>query len=166
MFVVACLAIAAPVHADGTTDAQAERNGLLHKAWGDAPPPSFYIGMWTRHLTHTGIGNNDSVGGSWHGLFGGTFVNSYHTRSYAVGLERRVAGRRSGPITINAGYRLGVIRGPLAESAFTTMMVSHGNDWTVLMGRTISATVMVLAVLAMVSPIQRQLREKTRRSGS
>ncbi len=111
MFVVACLAIAAPVHADGTTDAQAERNGLLHKAWGDAPPPSFYIGMWTRHLTHTGIGNNDSVGGSWHGLFGGTFVNSYHTRSYAVGLERRVAGRRSGPITINAGYRLGVIRG-------------------------------------------------------
>jgi putative tricarboxylic transport membrane protein len=59
---------------------------------------------------------------------------------------------------------LGVILGPLAESSFMTMMVSHGNDWTVLMGRPISATVMVLAVIALVYPIQRQLREKTRRS--
>jgi putative tricarboxylic transport membrane protein len=59
---------------------------------------------------------------------------------------------------------LGVILGPLAESSFMTMMVSHGNDWTVLMGRPISATVMVLAVVALVYPIQRQLRERTRRS--
>jgi TctA family transporter len=32
------------------------------------------------------------------------------------------------------------------------------------MGRPISATVMVLAVVALVYPIQRQLRERTKRS--
>ena len=59
---------------------------------------------------------------------------------------------------------LGVILGPLAESSFMTMMVSNGNDWTVLMGRPVSATVMVMAVVALVYPIQRQLRERTRRN--
>jgi putative tricarboxylic transport membrane protein len=61
---------------------------------------------------------------------------------------------------------LGVILGPLAESSFMTMMVSNGNDWTVLMGRPVSATVMVMAVVALVYPIQRQLRERTRRNGT
>ncbi|MFA4970182.1 MAG: tripartite tricarboxylate transporter permease [Sulfuritalea sp.] len=61
---------------------------------------------------------------------------------------------------------LGAILGPLAESSFMTMMVSYDNDWTVLMGRPISATVMVLAVVALVYPIQRQLRERTRRNGT
>ena len=58
---------------------------------------------------------------------------------------------------------LGTILGPLAESSFMTMMVSHDNDWTVLIGRPVSAVLMVLAVVALVYPIQRQLRERTLR---
>lgn len=55
---------------------------------------------------------------------------------------------------------LGSILGPLAESAFMTMMVSENNDWTVLIARPVSATVMVLAVIALVYPVHRQLRER------
>ncbi|MBI3524620.1 MAG: tripartite tricarboxylate transporter permease [Betaproteobacteria bacterium] len=55
---------------------------------------------------------------------------------------------------------LGSILGPLAESSFMTMMVSENNDWTVLIARPVSATVMVLAVIALVYPIHRQLRER------
>ncbi len=55
---------------------------------------------------------------------------------------------------------LGSILGPLAESAFMTMMVSENNDWTVLIARPVSATVMVMAVIALVYPIHRQLRER------
>jgi len=55
---------------------------------------------------------------------------------------------------------LGAILGPLAESSFMTMMVSYSNDWTVLIGRPVSAVLMVMAVVALVYPIQRQLRER------
>jgi len=55
---------------------------------------------------------------------------------------------------------LGTILGPLAESSFMTMMVSYSNDWTVLIGRPVSAVVMVMAVVALVYPIQRQLRDR------
>jgi len=41
-----------------------------------------------------------------------------------------------------------------------TMMVSENNDWTVLIARPVSATVMVMAVIALVYPILRQLRER------
>ncbi|MCK9381831.1 MAG: tripartite tricarboxylate transporter permease [Sulfuritalea sp.] len=58
---------------------------------------------------------------------------------------------------------LGTILGPLAESSFMTMMVSYSNDWTVLIGRPISAVLMVMAVVALVYPIHRQLRERTAR---
>jgi putative tricarboxylic transport membrane protein len=55
---------------------------------------------------------------------------------------------------------LGSILGPLAESSFMTMMISENNDWTVLVARPISATVMVMAVVSLVYPIHRQLRER------
>ncbi len=109
---LAHLAFSTPVLADGTAEAPASHgDGLLHRAWGEAPAPSIYLGMWTRHLTHTGISNNEAFGGSWRGLFGGTFINSYHTRSYALAMERRVVRRDVGPLTLNAGYRVGLIQG-------------------------------------------------------
>ncbi len=111
VFAVACLALVTPLRADGPASSTTSQDGLLHKVWGDAPQTSLYLGLWTRHLTHGGTDNNDGVGASWRGLFGGTFMNSYHTRSYALAAERRVAGRRTGPLTLNAGYRVGLIRG-------------------------------------------------------
>ncbi len=55
---------------------------------------------------------------------------------------------------------LGSILGPLAESAFMTMMVSENNNWSVLFTRPVSAVVMALAIIALVYPIHRQLRER------
>ena len=55
---------------------------------------------------------------------------------------------------------LGSILGPSAESAFMTMMVSENNNWTVLIARPVSATVMAMAVIALAYPIVRQLRER------
>jgi putative tricarboxylic transport membrane protein len=52
---------------------------------------------------------------------------------------------------------LGCILGPLAETSFVTMMVSENNNWTVLFTRPISATVMVLSIVALVYPLVRQV---------
>jgi putative tricarboxylic transport membrane protein len=57
---------------------------------------------------------------------------------------------------------LGTILGPLAESNFMTTMVSFDNDWTVFFTRPISGTVMALAVLSLVIPMLRALRQARR----
>lgn len=90
---------------------QAASPGLMHRLWGTAEPSAIYLGMWTRHLTHAGIDNNHAYGGTIRGVFGGTFINSYHSRSYALALERRVAARRLVGTDVSVGYRLGAIQG-------------------------------------------------------
>lgn len=55
---------------------------------------------------------------------------------------------------------LGVILGPLAESAFMTTMISFGNDWTVFFTRPVSGPVMVIAIVTLVYPTLRQLRRR------
>lgn len=52
---------------------------------------------------------------------------------------------------------LGVILGPLAESSFTTTMISYRGDWTVFFTRPISGTVMALAALALIVPFATHL---------
>lgn len=84
---------------------------LLRRVWGTANPSTIYVGMWTRHLTHAGIDNNHAYGVALRGVFAGTFVNSYHTRSYAVALERRVAHGDLGGAEYGVGYRVGAIQG-------------------------------------------------------
>lgn len=53
---------------------------------------------------------------------------------------------------------LGVILGPLAESSFTTTMISYRSDWTVFFTRPISGTVMVLTLLALIIPFVTHIR--------
>ena len=55
---------------------------------------------------------------------------------------------------------LGVILGPLAETNFMTTMISFGNDWTVFFTRPISGTIMAVALLTIVYPIFRQMRNR------
>jgi putative tricarboxylic transport membrane protein len=52
---------------------------------------------------------------------------------------------------------LGSILGPLAETTFMTTMISFDNDWTVFFTRPVSGVVMVLALVALVLPMVRQL---------
>jgi putative tricarboxylic transport membrane protein len=57
---------------------------------------------------------------------------------------------------------LGVILGPLAESSFMTTMISYGNDWTVFFTRPISGPIMSIALLTLLYPVFRQMRQQRR----
>jgi hypothetical protein len=67
--------------------------------------------MWTKHF-HPGITNNEMVAVNIRGYFAGTFLNSWHDRSYAVGVERSVhQGQLGENGAYSLGYRLGAING-------------------------------------------------------
>jgi len=53
---------------------------------------------------------------------------------------------------------LGTILGPLAESSFTTTMISFHSDWTVFFTRPVSGVVMVLTLVAIIVPIVTHIR--------
>ncbi|MDP2240727.1 MAG: tripartite tricarboxylate transporter permease [Burkholderiales bacterium] len=55
---------------------------------------------------------------------------------------------------------LGVILGPLAESAFMTTMISFGNDWTIFFSRPISGTLMAVAIFTLIYPVIRHMRHQ------
>ena len=57
---------------------------------------------------------------------------------------------------------LGVILGPLAESAFMTTMISFGNDWTVFFSRPISGTLMAVAIITLIYPVIRHMRHQSK----
>ena len=67
--------------------------------------------MWTKHF-HPGITNNEMVAVNVRGYFAGTFLNSWHERSYAAGVERSIRrGQLGGSGGYSLGYRLGAING-------------------------------------------------------
>lgn len=55
---------------------------------------------------------------------------------------------------------LGVILGPLAESSFMTTMISYSNDWTVFFTRPISGPIMLIAILTLLYPVFRRMRQR------
>jgi putative tricarboxylic transport membrane protein len=57
---------------------------------------------------------------------------------------------------------LGVILGPLAESAFMNSMISFSNDWTVFFTRPISGTVMLFTIVIFLLPFIQQWRARRR----
>jgi len=69
--------------------------------------------MWTTHLCDVGRGleNNWLVGVGWRGLYGSTFVNSYGSRAFALGVERSMSRATDGVIERGIGYRLGLVTG-------------------------------------------------------
>ncbi len=103
----------ARVHAAPDEEAsRQEPRSLGAVLWGTPQHSAIYGGMWTRHLHRPGIDNNQLAGIGYRGFFAGTFMNSYHRRSYAVGLERSVAsGTLPGSGAYSLGYRFGAIRG-------------------------------------------------------
>jgi putative tricarboxylic transport membrane protein len=57
---------------------------------------------------------------------------------------------------------LGTILGPLAESSFTTTMISFSSDWTVFFRRPISGVIMALTIVAIFVPIVTHVRTTQR----
>ena len=97
--------------ADDDTGSEDARPSLLALAWGHPEPSTLYLGMWTKHF-HPGITNNEMVAVNIRGYFAGTFLNSWHDRSYAAGVERSIhRGQLGGSSAYSLGYRLGAISG-------------------------------------------------------
>jgi putative tricarboxylic transport membrane protein len=55
---------------------------------------------------------------------------------------------------------LGVILGPLAETAFMNSMISFGNDWTVFFTRPIAGTVMMATIAVLLLPFVQKWRAR------
>ncbi len=55
---------------------------------------------------------------------------------------------------------LGVILGPLAETNFMTTMISFENDWTVFFTRPIASAIMCVAIITLIYPLFRHLRQQ------
>jgi len=110
-----CLALLTPAvaHAAPAEDASTlERSNWVSMLWGSPQRSTMYAGMWTRHLHHGGVDNNRLGAITYRGYFAGTFINSYHRRSYAVGIERSVrTGVLGSGTEYGVGYRVGAIHG-------------------------------------------------------
>jgi hypothetical protein len=81
---------------------------------GRRPQPTrLYLGMWTKHLKDRDrpIDSNWLVGVSFHGIYGGTFRNSFGRRAYAAGLQRTFAPASKGPFGGALGFRVGLVSG-------------------------------------------------------
>jgi putative tricarboxylic transport membrane protein len=55
-----------------------------------------------------------------------------------------------------------VILGPLAEANFMTTMISFENDWTVFFTRPVASAVMTVAIITLIYPLFRYLRQQHR----
>jgi hypothetical protein len=72
-----------------------------------------HVGMWTSHLSSVskGLDANWLVAMGWRGVYGGTFVNSFGRRAFAVGIERPLARDEGGSVDAGLGYRFGLVTG-------------------------------------------------------
>lgn len=55
---------------------------------------------------------------------------------------------------------LGIILGPLAEANFMTTMISFENNWTVLFTRPVAGAIMCVAIITLLYPLFRRLRQQ------
>ncbi len=72
-----------------------------------------HVGMWTSHFSNLskGLDANWLVAMGWRGIYGGTFVNSFGSRAFAVGIERPLVRDDGGGVSTGLGYRFGVVTG-------------------------------------------------------
>ena len=93
-----------------------EKKSLMSHLWGEASKDHLYLGMWTHHIDspigqdeHTT--NNQLIGGSYKGYYGGTFINSHGDRAWTLGLQRTVYEAPVNNFFVEISYRFGVLYG-------------------------------------------------------
>ena len=81
---------------------------------GQPADDTIYLGMWSYHF----IDNDDDyqtthnlLAITYHGFFGGTFINSLDDRAWGAGVQRDVYGTELGIFSMEIGYRLGLLYG-------------------------------------------------------
>ncbi len=97
---------------------------FLSKLWGEPGWDGVLLGMWsfhyqlispdaaTRRDAQKEQWQNQAIAITYHGIFGGTFINSFNDRCYSFGFQRDVL--QWGDISsfsTNLGYRLGFVYG-------------------------------------------------------
>jgi hypothetical protein len=109
-------ALAAPplsgvAQAEDTNSAAAKSSWL----WGEPARNGLYLGMWSYHLNEESRKDNREehhlAGLSYNGYYAGTFLNSHNDRVWAAGIQRTVARQQYGELSLEAGYRLGLMHG-------------------------------------------------------
>lgn len=150
----ALLAIAVALSSPARVSAQTEP---ANEAPRRREPARLYFGMWTTHLKHdvVALHNNWVIGGTYRGVFGATFLNSYGRRAYTAGIQRTIVAAEPRPFGASFGYRVGVVSGydgrlmPIARDTpvlpfiqpFVTVDVQH-------IGVEVSYTFVVMSVAA------------------
>ena len=104
------LAIAVAFASPARVSAQSE-------AASEAPrrrePARVYFGMWTTHLRSdvVALHNNWVIGGTYRGVFGATFRNSFGRRAFTAGIQRTIVRTEPRPFGASLGYRVGLVSG-------------------------------------------------------
>ena len=94
----------AAVHAQSEPGSEAPRR---------REPTRLYFGMWTAHLKRdvVALDNNWVIGGTYRGVFGATFLNSFGRRAFTAGLQRTLIASEPRPFGASLGFRVGLVSG-------------------------------------------------------
>ena len=90
-----------------------EEKGWVDQLWGRPFRDKLYLGMWTLHLESGDDqnSNNELIGGTYKGYYGGTFINTHSDRVWTGGWQRTLFQKKYGEIEVEAGYRAGLMYG-------------------------------------------------------
>lgn len=90
-----------------------EERGWVDQFWGRPFRDRLYFGMWTLHLESRDDqeSNNQLIGGTYKGYYGGTFINTHRDRVWSGGCQRTLFQKSYGGVEVEAGYRVGIMYG-------------------------------------------------------
>ena len=90
-----------------------EEQDWLNQLWGRPSQDKLYLGMWTLHFKSgkEQENNNELIGFTWGGYYGGTFINTHGDRVWSGGWQRTLYQKKYGEIEVEAGYRAGMMYG-------------------------------------------------------
>ncbi len=90
------------------------RYGIGKILWGQPAMDSLYLGMWSYHFVDDDDeyqSTHNLIGFTYAGVFLGTFENSRNDRTWGIGIQRDVYRTTWGILSVEAGYRLGMMHG-------------------------------------------------------
>ncbi|AMO54788.1 hypothetical protein GZ77_19440 [Endozoicomonas montiporae] len=90
-----------------------QEKGWMKQLWGRPFRDKLYLGMWTLHLESGDDqeSNNQLIGATYKGYYGGTFINTHRDRVWSGGWQRTLFQQKYGEIEVEAGYRAGMMYG-------------------------------------------------------
>lgn len=121
MLYLSCLCILIPAGVNSSepvlvhsTEERGDEQGLFHFLLGDPASDSIYLGMWSYHAVdddESYSSTHNLIGITYKSVFAGTFENSHDNRAWAVGFQRDVYRTALSELSVDMGYRLGMMYG-------------------------------------------------------